>query len=341
MLRILPYNSVTFDKGIVIGDAYDVRVTYEINGERRLDFSHPINEKSEIISENKIVVCEGQAYRIIKVLKTIGEKNFIAAECSHVYNADASNIHIQNIPDLIGKTPSYVLGQIFKNTKFSIMTDSELTKVGLKRVDYSGFKVDFFSMDKTNPYEAVKALIENCGKGEIYADNYKIALVERIGGESCLRLDLSKNMKDISIERDITDMVTKLYPYGKDDAHIGSVNSGKQYIISENADIYGVREGYRDYTDYIEPSKILRRARWEFDRFPALPSWYSSALHLHPPYCRRYGSCALPFQKGERKHFLTLRGWSCPFPGPYAGPDSLHLHFLPIPLCLHQALVFR
>lgn len=41
------------------------------------------------------------------------------------------------------------------------MTDSELTKVGLKRVDYSGFKVDFFSMDKTNPYEAVKALIEN------------------------------------------------------------------------------------------------------------------------------------------------------------------------------------
>ena len=265
MLRILPYNSVTFDKGIVIGDAYDVRVTYEINGERRLDFSYPINEKSEIISENKIVVCEGQAYRIIKVSKTIGEKNFITAECSHVYNADASNIHIQNIPDLIGKTPSYVLGQIFKNTKFSIMTDSELTKVGLKRVDYSGFKVDFFSMDKTNPYEAVKALIENCGKGEIYADNYKIALVERIGGESCLRLDLSKNMKDISIERDITDMVTKLYPYGKDDAHIGSVNSGKQYIISENADIYGVREGYRDYTDYIEPSKILRRARWEFD----------------------------------------------------------------------------
>ena len=79
MLRILPYNSVTFDKGIVIGDAYDVRVTYEINGERRLDFSHPINEKSEIISENKIVVCEGQAYRIIKVSKTIGEKNFIAA----------------------------------------------------------------------------------------------------------------------------------------------------------------------------------------------------------------------------------------------------------------------
>ena len=70
----------------------------------------------------------GSGIQNYKGVKTIGEKNFIAAECSHVYNADASNIHIQNIPDLIGKTPSYVLGQIFKNTKFSIMTDSELTK---------------------------------------------------------------------------------------------------------------------------------------------------------------------------------------------------------------------
>ena len=57
----------------------------------------------------------------------------------------------------------------------------------------------------------LRLLSKTAGKGEIYADNYKIALVERIGGESCLRLDLSKNMKDISIERDITDMVTKLY----------------------------------------------------------------------------------------------------------------------------------
>ncbi len=38
------------------------------------------------------------------------------------------------------------------------MTDSELTKVGLKRVDYSGFKIDFFLWIKTNPYEAVKFL---------------------------------------------------------------------------------------------------------------------------------------------------------------------------------------
>ena len=75
----------------------------------------------EIISENKIG-CNARvkAYRIIKASKTIGEKNFIAAECSHVYNADASNIHIQNIPDLIGKTPSYVWGRYLKIRSFRL-----------------------------------------------------------------------------------------------------------------------------------------------------------------------------------------------------------------------------
>lgn len=265
MLKILPYNSKSFESGIALCDAYNVKVTHEINGTRMLEFSYPIDDKSDIISENKIVVCEGQAYRIIKLVRNRGEKSVLDAECHHVYNADAPNVHIQNIPDMIGVNPVEVLEMAFEGTDFSLMTDNELDNLGMKRVDYDGFLIDFFSVDKTNPYDVVKAVIENCGKGEIYADNYKIALVERIGDMTKLRLDLTKNMQNISVERDITDMVTKLYPYGKDDAHIGSVNNDAQYIKSANASVYGVREGYRDYSDYTEPQKIMERALWEFD----------------------------------------------------------------------------
>jgi phage minor structural protein len=261
----MPYGSKSFSSGIVLSDAYSVKVTEEINGTRMLEFSHPINDKAELICENKIVACEEQAYRIVKVVRSRGEKNIIEAECSHVYNADAANIHIQNIPDMIGVSPTEVLEKAFENTSFSFFTDSELEELGMKRVDYDGFLIDFFSTDKTNPYDVVKSVIENCGKGELYADNYKIALVERIGKQSKLRLELTKNMQNISIERDITDMVTRLYPYGKDDAHIGSVNNDVQYIESENISSYGVREGYRDYSDYTDPQKIMERAMWEFD----------------------------------------------------------------------------
>lgn len=265
MLMLLPYDATVFDSGIILNDAYNVRVTHEINGAYLLEFSHPLNEKADLISENKIVVCEGQAFRIIKAVRSSGEGSVIEAECHHIYNADAPNIHLQNVPDMIGVNPITVLNAVFEGTKFSLMTDAELDELGMKRVDYDGFEIDFFSMDKTNPYDVVKTVIENCGKGEIYTDNYKIALVERIGKNTAIRLDLTKNMRNISVERNITDMVTRLYPYGKNDAHIGSVNGGVQYIQSASASVYGIREGYRDYSDYTEPSKILRRALWEFD----------------------------------------------------------------------------
>lgn len=266
MLKLLNYNDEDFTKGITLGDAYNVRVTYEINGTRMLEFTHPLNVKSDMIEENKLVVCEGQAYRIIRVSRSRGGTAELSAECHHVYNADAPNIHLQNVPDMMGVSPTTVLARVFSGSKFTLISDSELEKLGMRRVDSDGFLIDFFSTDKTNPFDVMKAIIESCGKGEIYADNYSVALVEKIGKNNHLRLDLTKNMQNISVERDITDMVTRLYPYGKDDAHIGSVNDGVQYIQSANASVYGVREGYRDYGDYMEPKKILRRALWEFDR---------------------------------------------------------------------------
>lgn len=265
MLKLLSHNAVDFENGISLGDAFEVRVTREINDRHILEFSYPINEKAESITENKIVVCEGQAYRIIKTSKNYSSGAVMNVECHHVYNADAPNIHIQNVPDMMGVNPVEVLTKVFSGTAFKLLSDTELSKLGMKRVDYDGFMIDFFSMDKTNPYEVVKAVIQNCGKGEIYTDNYKLALVERIGNDTKLRLDLTKNMQNIAVERDITDMVTRLYPYGKDDVHIGSVNSGNQYIQSSNANTYGVRAGYVDFSDYTEPKKLMRRALWEFD----------------------------------------------------------------------------
>lgn len=265
MLKIFSHDTTEFEEGIALPKAYNVCVTSEINGNRMLKFLYPTEESADLICENKIVACEGQAYRIVSVTRKTGESPVTEAVCYHVYNADAPNVHLQNIPDMIGVNPSKVISRAFAGSAFSLFSDSELAQMGMRRVDYDGFEIDFFSTDKTNPYDVVTAVIESCGKGEIYADNYKIALVERIGSDTALRLDLSKNMKEISIERDITDMVTRLYPYGKDDAHIGSVNGNVQYIQSSNADIYGVREGYRDYSDYTEPDKIMCRALWEFD----------------------------------------------------------------------------
>lgn len=265
MLKLTDYNATDFTKGVFISEAENVRVTHEINSARTLDFTYPKNEKSKSVSENKIVICEGQAYRIMKVSAVRDGRDLLDVQCVHIFNADAPNIHIQNMPDMIGVSPTNVIRRAIAGTKFTLASDTELSKLGMRRVDSDGFLIDFFSVDKTNPYDVVKAVIECCGKGEIYADNYKIALVERIGKNTNIRLDLTKNMSDMTVERDITDMVTRLYPYGRDDMHIGSVNGGVQFIQSPNASLYGVRDGYRDYSDITKPAELFHRALWEID----------------------------------------------------------------------------
>ena len=263
MLRVYEYN----DRKNPVAElekAAEVRVTREINGAYTLEFIYPDDDKTAEIKLNRFIECEGQFFRIVKTETTSNSGEQTSVYCEHVYMYDASKIHLQNVPDFIGKSPSTVLSYAFSGTAFTLIGDEELEELGLKRVDYDGFLIDFFSMDKTTPFEVMETVIENCGKGEIYVDNYKVALVERLGEDTSVELNTALNMQDIKIERDISEMITRLYPYGYDDLHIGTVNGGVQYIDSPNTAVYGIREGFKDYSDYKTPDEVLSRGQWEF-----------------------------------------------------------------------------
>ena len=263
-LRLFEFDSEVFDKGCmaVLSEALGVKTVHEINGDYTLEFTYPpVSGKAELIRENRIAVCEGQAFRIIKT--AFDPQKGISVFASHVSRVDAKTVHIQNIPDMMGIAPKDVIAYAAAGSQFRLLTAAELEKKGMKWVGDDGFLIDFFSSDKLNLLDAVENVRSCCGKGELYADNYSVALVERIGRDTGVRLGIGKNMASISVERDISDIVTRLYPYGKDDMHIGSVNGGVQYVDSENIGVYGVREGFKDYSEYTEPEKIMARAEWE------------------------------------------------------------------------------
>ena len=157
---------------------------------------------------------------------------------------------------------------------FHIMTNAELTEKGMKWVADDELLIDFFSTDKTNLWDVIKTIIENLGRGEIFHETTidsnnnivcNIAIVERIGKDNGVRLRLEKNMQSISIERNVSDMITRLWAFGSDDLTVSSVNGGKAYIDSPNIEKYGVQEGYKDYSDYTSAEKLYRNAKWEFD----------------------------------------------------------------------------
>ena len=265
-------------------EASNVKVTSEINGLYTLDFDYPYSsDKAKLIKENYEIECEGQEYRIMKLTRENNGSEILHVSCTNLFQAHLKETHVQSFggtSDTIGAPPSDIIDLAIRKMSWENATrfsDDELSELGMTRADSDGFLIDFEAVDKTTPYDIIQQVISNSGKGEFYIDTSqegptRYALVEHIGKDNGIRLDISQNMQNVTIERDITSMVTRLYPYGKDDAHIGSVNNGRQYIDSPNVEYdpsegkagYGIKEGYKDYSDYDDPSVILAHAQWEF-----------------------------------------------------------------------------
>lgn len=275
----------SFETGEVLNNAYNVKETRILNDTGSLEFDYPYDEKARLISQNMLVSVNNHIYEISRTTR-----NMSGTDVLHVYGTphfvyEAQKAFIPTIGDHIGKSSRVVLQaavdiiskfkkSVGENCIFHIMTNAELSEKGMKWVADDELLIDFFSTDKTNLWDVIKTIIENLGRGEIFHETTidsnnnivcNIAIVERIGTDNGVRLRLEKNMQSISIERNVSDMITRLWAFGSDDLTVSSVNGGKAYIDSPNIEKYGVQEGYKDYSDYTSAAKLYRNAKWEFD----------------------------------------------------------------------------
>lgn len=271
VLRLHKRKATNFETGVILHEAVNVSEQRQINSPACLQFEYPMDDKARMIEENMLLSCSGRVYEILRVTRVMDGRDFVRVAAKDMFSSRAQKAFLPNVPDMIGRTTSYVIKEALKKLsgdlepQFTLYTDAELKELGMQWVGDDEFKIDFFSTDKTNLWNFLLTVIECSGRGEIYSNGTKFALVERIGRDNHVRLTLDKNMENINVERDTEDMITRLYPFGSEDLHIGSVNGELAYIDSPMKEIYGVHEGYRDYSDYTEPAKIKEHALWEFN----------------------------------------------------------------------------
>ena len=258
-IRIYPHNEKTFKSGGlgVIQNARDVCVSRNISGDCELTFTlHPSDEKMPLLSPENICDIQGQRYRI----KTIDDDKITATA---IYQ-DAAYKHIVRIADMIGKSPYEIMCKIFENTPVRVMTVAEVAALGMEWVTDL---TDFFEVSKVTPLGAMKNLTDTLEKYrhhcELYIDNYNIALVKQIGIDRGARLDTAYNAKEMKVKRDTSELITRLYPYGKEDMPIGKVNNSKNYIESENITTWE-REGYEEFSEIDNPTELKTAAQWLF-----------------------------------------------------------------------------
>ena len=272
--KLHEWNETDFTGGCLayLNEAYDVAVFEGLRETHTVSFKYLMeDEKAELIKENRIVSVEGQAYRITTVKRDYSGSRIMTVKANRIFYDDALHHHLPTIGNdtdvtksTIGVDPYDVIKLAIADTKFELIPDSELKEMGMTRIGADGVKIDFYPTDKINTYDVIQNVIEAYGRGEIYYDNYRFAVVERIGKDNGVRMSIKKNMTSLSVERNTQELTTRLYMYGKDDLTISSVNGGKPYIDSkEGIEKYGIREAYRDYSDYDDPEKLKAFGEWD------------------------------------------------------------------------------
>lgn len=272
--KLHEWNETDFTGGCLayLNKAYEVAVYDSLQEVPTVSFKYPMKEeKADLIQEYRIVSVEGQAYRITTVKRDYSGSRIMTVKANRIFYEDAMRHHFTTIGNdtdvtksTIGVDPYDVIKLAIADTKFELISDSELKKMGMTRIGADGVKIDFYPTDKINTYDVIQNVIEAYGRGEIYYDNYRFAVVERIGKDNGVRMSIKKNMTSLSVERNTQELTTRLYMYGKDDLTISSVNGGKPYIESEEGiEKYGIREAYRDYSDYDDPEKLKAFGEWD------------------------------------------------------------------------------
>ena len=272
--KLHEWNETDFTGGCLayLNKAYEVAVYDSLQEVPTVSFKYPMKEeKADLIQEYRIVSVEGQAYRITTVKRDYSGSRIMTVKANRIFYEDAMRHHFTTIGNdtdvtksTIGVDPYDVIKLAIADTKFELISDSELKKMGMTRIGADGVKIDFYPTDKINTYDVIQNVIEAYGRGEIYYDNYRFAVVERIGKDNGVRMSIKKNMTSLSVERSTQELTTRLYMYGKDDLTISSVNGGKPYIDSkEGIEKYGIREAYRDYSDYDDPEKLKAFGEWD------------------------------------------------------------------------------
>lgn len=185
-----------------------------------------------------------QAFRINNIEKT-GTK--ITAKCPHVFY-DTKNYLIQD---------SYV---VEKNTNGALAWLNDATEPESPFVTFSDVPaVGSFRCVRESLYSAVKTVLERWG-GYLYMDNFSISILQSIGSDNGITVRYRKNLREISVEEDWSNVVTKLLPVGKDGILLNAVDpnvpvyvtSQRQYDIPYCKTVSFEQDIEQD--DYVTPT---------------------------------------------------------------------------------------
>lgn len=204
MLRLFGITDTTFQtNGDMIIQPLYANVRKEDNGDFTLTIDTTLDYVDDL-TEGRIIACTtpqgDQPFRVHNVTQT---RKKLTAICRHVFY-DSENYLIAD---------SYVVDRDANDALDHLNSATEPASPFTTISDIS--VQGSYRCVRKSLFEAVQEVVERWG-GHLTRDNWQIGLRESIGADNGVTVQYAKNLQNITVEYDWSDVVTKLMPEGFD-----------------------------------------------------------------------------------------------------------------------------
>ena len=199
-------------------------VEEELNGAYELELKHPYDEggKWKRIGIGNIICTQTpngkQAFRIYKIQPTLDN---ITVNARHIFY-DLLDNYIDSFTTGNG-TPQQILNGMKAAFNYTTPFTFQTNLTGISS----------FSASSCNPVLALlgngeenDSIISKFG-GEIKRDNFNIAIKNSVGMDRGFYIRYSKNLKGLTIDEDASNVITRVFPIGKDGLKGTTVDSSR------------------------------------------------------------------------------------------------------------------
>ena len=232
----------------VLSDTTSCKITEELNKGYSLELEYPIDEQKKYLNlvGLNIIKAKGQLFRIPIQTNNQDNGSSVRVSANHIFY-DLANDYNEDTRAENKSVEEALKIAIAVNPKFSVGVCDNL-----------GLGTGYFVSE--SPTSSIyKKIIPRWG-GELYRDNYKVAIKQRLGKDTGILISYGKDIHGFTQTLDWSGLATRIKPIGKDGCVISLVNGGSNYLVSPRVAEYPFVITKEVKFDNIEDATELKNA---------------------------------------------------------------------------------
>ena len=221
MIKVFGQADTSFSSnGDVVIQPFKALVHKIDNGDFYLELECSLDYLNYIVPQNIVVANTPQGDQAFRIFHVSTTRRKITAKCLHLFY-DSNNYLIAD-SNVVAKNCNDALDHL------NNATDNTSPFTTLSDVD----TVNSFRCVRKSLAEAFDTVLERWG-GHLVRDNWNVSIMSEIGQDNGVTIQYKKNLKEITVDYDWNEVVTKLMPVGKDGLLLDDlyVSSDLQYEI--------------------------------------------------------------------------------------------------------------